>query len=76
MGNLIHSLAQAVISLGEPRRACARCKTSGTVYHTRTRPGAEVLGGKRIPCPDCDGAGWIGGRQDGKHRPAGRLPRS
>jgi hypothetical protein len=36
---------------------CRRCSGAGEVYYART--GAEVVGGKRIKCPECDGHGEI-----------------
>jgi hypothetical protein len=34
-----------------PNTHCVRCGGSRTVYYVRSRP--EVVGGKRIPCPEC-----------------------
>ena len=31
--------------------SCRRCKGVGTVYYARMR--AEIIGGKRITCPEC-----------------------
>jgi|ERR1700722_20224476 hypothetical protein len=36
---------------------CQRCKGTGTVYYVRTA--AEVIGGKRIGCPECKGFGKL-----------------
>jgi DnaJ-class molecular chaperone len=39
------------------RITCRRCKGSGTVYYARMP--AEVVGGKRIICPECNGVGKL-----------------
>jgi hypothetical protein len=39
------------------RIACRRCKGSGAVYYARVP--AEVVGGKRIGCPECNGTGKL-----------------
>jgi DnaJ-class molecular chaperone len=39
------------------RIACRRCKGAGTVYYARIP--AEVIGGKRINCPECNGTGKL-----------------
>ena len=48
-GQLELPIAQKII--------CRRCGGTGEVYYART--GAEVVGGKRIECPECDGCGEI-----------------
>lgn len=42
-----------------PTVPCKRCDGAGDVYYLPGR--ASVIGGKRIPCPDCGGTGWVGG---------------
>jgi len=39
------------------RIVCRRCKGSGAVYYARIP--AEVVGGKRISCPECNGTGKL-----------------
>jgi hypothetical protein len=48
---------QPPLPLAPPVR-CLRCDDAGTVYYL---PGRDAVGGKRIPCPDCGGLGWVGG---------------
>jgi hypothetical protein len=48
-GQLELPIAQKII--------CRRCGGAGQVYYART--GAEVVGGKRIECPECEGRGEI-----------------
>ncbi len=39
---------------------CPRCRGQGDVYYLNvSQPGAEIVGGKRIPCPACHGLGAI-----------------
>jgi DnaJ-class molecular chaperone len=38
--------------------ACPRCKGKGDVYYLH-HSGADVVGGKRITCPACDGSGVV-----------------
>jgi hypothetical protein len=47
---------QPVLPLTPPTR-CLRCDGKGDVYYLA---GRVVLGGKRIVCPECGGAGWVG----------------
>ena len=61
MGNLIHSLGQSTLLLEVPILVCRRCKGGKTVYHSRNRSNIDVIGGKRIPCPECPGTGVGGG---------------
>jgi hypothetical protein len=49
LGQLELPIAQKII--------CRRCRGTGEVYYART--GADVVGGKRIECPECDGRGEI-----------------
>lgn len=42
-----------------PPVPCERCDGQGTVYRTGR---ADVIGGKRIACPDCGGTKWVGGK--------------
>jgi late competence protein required for DNA uptake (superfamily II DNA/RNA helicase) len=39
------------------RITCRRCKGAGTVYYARIP--AEIIGGKRIICPECNGTGKL-----------------
>lgn len=50
---------QAALPLMTPMACCLRCNGTGDVYYLASRP--EVIGGRRALCPDCDGAGWVGG---------------
>jgi hypothetical protein len=36
---------------------CRRCRGVGHVYYARL-PG-DIVGGKRIGCPECAGLGWL-----------------
>jgi hypothetical protein len=39
---------------------CPKCQGRGDVYYLRAhQPAVEVLGGKRIVCPVCAGAGTV-----------------
>jgi hypothetical protein len=38
---------------------CLRCHGTKQVYHRSTLPGAEILGGKRVPCPTCQAVGTV-----------------
>ena len=39
---------------------CPKCKGEGNVYYLRaTRPGVDVVGGKRVICPLCAGTGSV-----------------
>jgi hypothetical protein len=39
---------------------CPRCRGTGHVYYLHvTHGGADVVGGKRIPWPACDGTGQV-----------------
>jgi DnaJ-class molecular chaperone len=58
MGDLIHDTGQTVLPLAATDAICKRCKGQGTTYRTRVR-GVEVIGGKRILCPECGGVGVI-----------------
>ena len=70
MGDLIYSPRQSTLLWEAPVLVCQRCLGSKTVYHARSRSKVEVIGGKRIPCPECAGIGFVGAR-----RPAKRLSR-
>ncbi len=59
MGDLIHDLQQSPLPLGRHKTLCRRCTGSGTVYYAAVRGGVEVVGGRRVPCPDCGGKGKI-----------------
>jgi hypothetical protein len=41
------------------KTVCRRCKGSKTVYYASMRGGVEVIGGRRVPCPDCGGKGTV-----------------
>jgi hypothetical protein len=47
---------QPVLPLTPPTK-CLRCDGKGDVYYI---PGRVVFGGKRIVCPECGGAKWVG----------------
>ena len=38
---------------------CPRCHGLRQVYHRATPNGVEILGGKRMPCPVCQGVGTV-----------------
>ena len=38
---------------------CPRCHGTREVYHRATPPGVEIVGGKRLPCPTCQGVGTV-----------------
>ena len=59
MGNLIHDRKQKPLPWESHKAVCRRCKGSKTVYYASMRGGADVIGGRRVPCPDCGGKGMI-----------------
>jgi hypothetical protein len=39
---------------------CPKCKGKGDVYYLQAKHGgADVVGGKRVTCPACDGTGRV-----------------
>jgi hypothetical protein len=52
----IDHVGQPELPIGQ-RIACRRCKGSGAVYYARIP--AEIIGGKRIQCPECGGVGRL-----------------
>lgn len=48
---------QRVLALTPPV-PCRRCGGAGDVYYLANRP--EVIGGKRVICPECRGSGYVG----------------
>jgi hypothetical protein len=52
----IQDLCQLELPIAQ-KMICRRCCGAGEVYYART--GADVVGGKRIECPECDGRGEI-----------------
>ncbi len=68
MGDLIHSLGQSTLLLEVPVLVCRRCKGGKTVYHARNRSNIDVIGGKRMPCPERAGTGVVGGVRPQKAR--------
>ena len=60
MGDLIQSPGQSTLPWEAPVLACQRCMGSKTVYRARLRSKVAVIGGKRIPCPECAGIGFVG----------------
>jgi hypothetical protein len=59
MGDLIHDRKQKSLPWQSHRTVCRRCKGSKTVYYASMRSGAEVIGGRRMACPDCGGTGTV-----------------
>ncbi|HEY3848478.1 MAG TPA: hypothetical protein VGL95_15330 [Acetobacteraceae bacterium] len=59
MGDLIHDRKQKPLPWPSHKTVCRRCHGSKTVYHAAMRSGVEVVGGRRVPCPDCCGNGTI-----------------
>jgi hypothetical protein len=59
MGNLIHDRKQKPLPWESHKTICRRCKGSRTVYYASMRGGVEVIGGRRVPCPDCGGIGTV-----------------
>ena len=59
MGNLIHDRKQKPLPWESHKTACRRCKGSRTVYYASMRSGVDVVGGRRVPCPDCGGKGTV-----------------
>jgi DnaJ-class molecular chaperone len=59
MGNLIHDRKQKSLPWESSKTVCRRCKGSKTVYYAALRGGVEVVGGRRVPCPDCGGKGTV-----------------
>jgi DnaJ-class molecular chaperone len=56
MGNLICDRSQVCLPLAATPIACQRCKGQGTTYRVEVH-GADVIGGKRMTCPECGGEG-------------------
>ncbi len=52
---------------------CPKCQGRGDVYYLRAhQPAVEVLGGKRIICPVCAGAGTVRApARNGRRDPSG-----
>ena len=59
MGDLIHDRRQQPLPWTSHKAVCGRCKGSKTVYYASMRSGVEVIGGRRIPCPECGGKGTV-----------------
>jgi DnaJ-class molecular chaperone len=59
MGDLIYDRKQQPLPWQSHRTVCRRCKGSKTVYYVSTPGGIEVVGGRRVPCPDCGGTGTV-----------------
>jgi len=53
---------------------CSKCQGEGTVYYLHaTRPGVDVVGGKRVVCPLCAGTASVRVPVQDK---TGRAPRT
>ena len=52
----IRDLGQIELPIAQ-KIVCRRCRGAGDVYYART--GADVVGGKRVECPECEGRGKI-----------------
>ena len=59
MGDLIHDRRQKPLPWASHKTVCRRCKGSKTVYYASMRSGVEVIGGRRVPCPECSGKGIV-----------------
>jgi DnaJ-class molecular chaperone len=59
MAELIHDRKQKPLPWKSHKSVCRRCKGSKTVYYTALRPGMEIIGGRRISCPECGGTGTV-----------------
>ena len=59
MGDLIHDRKQKSLPWQSHRTVCRRCKGSKTIYYVSTPGGIEVVGGRRVACPDCGGKGTV-----------------
>jgi DnaJ-class molecular chaperone len=59
-GDKTPSPLQGVLEWPGVDEICPRCHGAGQVYYLRTsRPGVEIVGGRRIVCPACAGAGVV-----------------
>jgi hypothetical protein len=59
MGDLIYDRKQQPLPWQSHRTVCRRCKGSKTVYYVSMPGGIEVVGGRRIACPECGGTGAV-----------------
>ena len=59
MPDLIHDRRQKPLPWASHKTVCRRCKGSKTVYYASTSSGVEVIGGRRVPCPECSGKGIV-----------------
>jgi hypothetical protein len=50
---------QTVLPWPGSDEVCPRCRGARQVYHHTARYGVAILGGKRIPCPACEGVGAV-----------------
>jgi RecJ-like exonuclease len=54
---MLHQPALPFLSADEQ---CPKCKGKGDVYYLHAKtPDVDVVGGKRVVCPVCEGAGNI-----------------
>ena len=58
-GDLIHDRRQRPLPWASHKTICRRCKGTKTVYYASLRSGVEVIGGRRVPCPECSGKGIV-----------------
>ncbi len=72
MDELIRVTTQASLPLGQEADVCRRCNGARTVYYMRRR--CDVVGGKRIPCPECTSVKGLTVRQAARR--AGKAGRS
>jgi len=54
-----HRKPQQIALWPTTKATCPRCRGAGDAYHRAAPPRVEVIGGKRIRCPTCDGRGKV-----------------
>lgn len=59
MGDLIHDPKQRPLPWQSHKAVCRRCKGQKTIYYAAMRDGVEVVGGRRVACPECGGKGTV-----------------
>lgn len=59
MGEVIHDRKQKPVPWASRKTVCRRCNGHKTIYHAAVRPGVEIIGGRRVTCPECGGTGTV-----------------